>query len=281
MFDNNRKSLMSEYKLISPPCSSKFEIILTTAPKVASQSGYEEFFVVCGFLRSSMAQPVKIQKTGGLQKSQPAIISQPKDPGVINVPDFSLGPGDDKALQNQANKAKEAPVSKSLRDGLYAPFPKARPNPYTVASASNKLEEMYALTSHIFKFFLKQNNQNAEETQKETETSEEQSNKKVTVGSFTCFQLIGGRTTVPKAVTTSVMAHSRIRYSEEHVSNGNSLSSKTTQAKKPDKPAITTQDNDNEEEEEEEADADGDDEHKQNEETTEQFHMESDEEESN
>ncbi|ETO15816.1 hypothetical protein RFI_21551 [Reticulomyxa filosa] len=88
-------------------------------------------------------------------------------------------------------------------------------------------------------------------------------NQKTTVGSFTCFQLMGGRSTfVPKAVTASAIAHPRF--------------AKTGSEQIPNSKTETVKAKNNKAEEEDNPDEDDEDQMKAVEEDIEQFALESD-----
>ncbi|ETO29745.1 hypothetical protein RFI_07373 [Reticulomyxa filosa] len=87
----------------------------------------------------------------------------------------------------------------------------------TLSSNANKTDESKTASD----------NKEKEEIDTEANTNSERKTDNITVGSYTCLQLMGGRHSIPKAVTSSAIAHSRIlRAGSEKVSNSNTDASK-------------------------------------------------------
>jgi len=126
---------------------------------------------------------------------------KPKLAEANKVPDLDIGSTDNVELSNSrtettSSAANDTTMSRSLMSGTYAvslPTHKMRMGVNINPNPSNKIES----------------GKSTEQKEIGTKTKNIQGpvKEKITVGSFTCFELIGGRTNVPRALTTSAMAH--------------------------------------------------------------------------
>jgi len=139
---------------------------------------------------------------------------RPKLTESHQLPDLELSPVDDKQITDNTTTSNISTVpsattmSRSLMSGIYAsslPINKLKLS-VNANYESNQIHEVKKQTG-------------PKETEvgkaKEFETKKEPPKENITVGSYTCFQLIGGRTFVPKAVANCLLSHPKFQNSGE------------------------------------------------------------------
>jgi len=163
-----------------------------------------------------MTHTMKIQKSSGQQKSQPKVSQsipaewyknyvpptptiKPKLGEVHKVPVLQLDSSvnipvanNTKETINQFTSEPTMMVSRSLMNGRYAE-----------SLPIHKIKKNANATANVTAFEKKElkNSSGQKEIDTERKKPSESLKEKVTVGSFTCLQLIGGRTSIPKAST--------------------------------------------------------------------------------